>query len=164
MQEILDTCLQHNDDDDDNKPHRSDKSLGLLSTAHVGQLGGKSDVLLAQADPPLKRSSVVSEERAFRSLSARALSVDVDYPTPGQHTPPRLLTPVQDKPQRLTAAQEADLLEQCLTELRRQADSLRRLTHSCQVTPPLRCSNLRCSSSQCTRTLHSLYYLSLIHI
>ena len=121
MQEILDTCLQHNnddddDDDDDDKPHRSDKSLGLLSTARVGQPGGKSDnVLLAQADPPLKRSTVVSEERseeerAFRSFSARALSVDVDYPTLGQRTPPRLPTPVQDRPQRLTAAQEADLI------------------------------------------------------
>ena len=79
-------------------------------------------MFLAQADPPLKRSSVVSEERAFRSFSARALSVDLDYPTPGQRTPPRLPTPVQDRPQRLTAAQEADLLEQRLTELRRQAE------------------------------------------
>ena len=59
LQEILDTCLQHNDDDDDNnKPYRSDKSLGLLSTARVGQPGGKSDnVLLAQADPCLLYTS-----------------------------------------------------------------------------------------------------------
>ena len=40
LQEILDTCLEH--DNDNNKPHRSDKSLGLLSTVRVGQLGGKS--------------------------------------------------------------------------------------------------------------------------
>ena len=126
LQEILDTCLQHDDDDDierGNEPHRPNKPIGLISTARVGQSEGKSDMLLAQADPPLKWSSVVLEDRAFRSLSARALSVDVDYPTPGQRTPPRLPTPVQDKPQRLTAAQEADLLEQRLTELRRQAEA-----------------------------------------
>ena len=129
LQEIIDTCLQHNDDDDDddddkradvNMPLKSISSIDAKKTARAGQPGGRlHDLLLGQAGLPLKRSAVVSEElrsseeeRAILSSGARALSVDVDYPTPGQRTPPRLPTPVQvDRPQRLTAAQEADALE-----------------------------------------------------